>query len=470
MMRTNAGVLGFMIVMTLSFVAIIAGLFSAMLPWWLALLLFAPPLIIWVGGKWPLLGLVVALLAGYGFFPIGLLMSDMTVIGFVVFMLVMQRRYVASSLSAYTKVWWPLAALLLWGLWSVVYGYFYRGNYLNYVYHDSISVAYWLLMIPILLIAKNEEKAKGALYALIAVSILLSCVALAQSIFNLRLNFSGLGKVGALTNEEGGIAGLARSSIPGILLLIFTFVVAFLRLATPNSSHKLFWTFLLVMSMAGIFVTFGRTSWSVTVFCAFVAAWMSGRVVFTRFMLTGSVVLVIMLLVFSILMPDLMVGIAKRFLSIGDEFGAKGSSLRWRLLENEFARMAILNNPVMGIGLGGEYKPRLVDMRVFGSQTFYIHNGYFYVLMKMGLVGFVLYSAHYFNMLKHSWTKRQEPGLVGDCQKAMFSLFVGTMILSYAQPEFMQGPSIASLASISAITIALGHWSSLSRANQQKAA
>lgn len=457
-MRTNAGLLGIVIVSMAVLIALLGGMLSSILPWWLTLLLFAPPFLIWAGAKWPLVVMLTALLAAYGFLPFGLLAADAIVILFVFFVSFVYKKQLGRILRTFPALWWTLGLLLVWGLVSLVYAHFYRGNYLSYMYHDSVSLAYWMIMIPIVMIANDRQRAAQAMYAIIAMAVLLALVASAQSIFKLRLNFSGLSKVAELTSEEGGIAGLARSSIPGVLLLMFVFVIAVLKVVAPEAKRKFLWFLLLTLCFFGIFVTFGRAVWAVTFLCAFLAALIAGRREFTRFMLYGGGFLLTILVIVWILRPEFLIGAANRMLSLQTEFGAKGESLKWRLVENTFAWPTMRNNPIMGIGMGGEYKPRLIDMRAFSAQTYYIHNGYFYITMKTGLIGIALYMLHYFNIMWTCWKNKGLPGVDRTIQIAVVVIFIGTLILNVTQPEFMQGPSIASLASMGAIAIALGRW------------
>lgn len=457
-MRANAGLLGIVIVTMAVLIALFGGMLSSILPWWLTLLLFAPPFLIWAGAKWPLVVMLTALLAAYGFLPFGLLAADAIVMAFVFFIILVYRKELGRVLQTFASIWWTLALLMVWAGISVFYGYFYHGNYLNYMYHDSVSVAYWLIMIPIILIGNDKKKASQAMAAVIAMAVLLATVALLQSIFKLRLNFSGLSKVAELTSEEGGIAGLARSSIPGVLLLMFVFLIAVFKVITPETKRKTLWFMLLTLCFLGIFVTFGRAVWAVTFMCAVMGAMMVGRQEFNRLLIFGGLFILTLLVIIALTRPEFLVGAAKRMFSLQDEFSGRSESLKWRLVENTFAYPTMRANPIMGIGLGGEYKPRLIDMRAFTAQTYYIHNGYFYITMKMGFIGMGLYMLHYLNIIFTCWKNQRTPGVDRACQIAVVVLFFGTLILNVTQPEFMQGPSIASLASMGAVAVALGRW------------
>lgn len=456
-MRANAGLFGIFVVSMAVFVALFMGLVSAFVPWWLALMLFTPPVLIWAGAKWPLVAMFVALLTAYGFLPIGIVMTDAVVLGFVLFVAVIRYAYVPSTIVRLKTIWTSLFAFQAWAFVSMVYGLFYMRNNLQYTYEESVTVAYWLLIIPIALMGIDKKRANYTMYILITMSVFLSILAILQSVFAMRLSFSGLAGAAELTSEEGGIAGLARSMMPGVLMVIFTFVLSTIKLTT-GARHRGFWWALLILNSMAIFVTFGRAVWAMTALNTVIAAALTGRKAFVRLLVFGGGLFMFLIVALLVFKPEFVLGALNRLLSLRDEFSGKGTSLQWRLLENHFAYITMANHPVLGIGLGGEYKPRLIDMRSFSAQTHYIHNGYFFVIMKMGFIGLMFYMAHYLNILRYCWESQKFASVDRAPQLALIAVFLGTLILNITQPEFMQGPSIASLATIAAVVISVGYW------------
>jgi len=457
-MRANAGLIGVVIVCMTIFVALIIGAMTSIFPWWLMLVLFIPPLVFWLGAKWPPVAMVVALSAAYGFMPIGLIAADIVVLGFVAFIAWVYRKQLYKVITSFESVVWTTGLLMAWGLFSIIYGHFYRFNPIEPVYSESMTLAYWTIMFPILLIGHDKKRSTYTFYVLMLLGTALGVIALCQSIFGLRLTFGGLSGVAELTSDEGGIAGLARSSIPGILLLVFMLLVALFKTIGDHTKYRFLWGCLFVVLFMALIVTFGRAIWAATFVAALVGAFLCGRGPFLRFIFIGGPILVSLIVLLYIFEPDFVAGIFNRLLSVRTEFTAKGSSLKWRLIENQFAYVAMANNPIMGIGLGGEYKPRLIDMRQFRAQTHYIHNGYYFIFMKMGLIGMTLYMLNCFNILRLSWRNRSEAGVDATLQNALIALYVVAFIVNVTQPEFMQGPSVASLAAVSAVVMSLGHW------------
>jgi O-antigen ligase len=78
----------------------------------------------------------------------------------------------------------------------------------------------------------------------------------------------------------------------------------------------------------------------------------------------------------------------KRALSL---HGIKSTAtVTYRLRENEYAIRMIRANPFIGIGFARPYRPPLYTARNDAMDRF-VHNGYLWILLKMGLVGFAAF-------------------------------------------------------------------------------
>ncbi len=75
-----------------------------------------------------------------------------------------------------------------------------------------------------------------------------------------------------------------------------------------------------------------------------------------------------------------------RVLSYKEE-GGRGTSVGARLDENRQALKPMQQNFWTGLGHGGEYKTYLNPEDEFVEQAIYIHNGYFYIQLKYGILG-----------------------------------------------------------------------------------
>lgn len=78
------------------------------------------------------------------------------------------------------------------------------------------------------------------------------------------------------------------------------------------------------------------------------------------------------------------------------------ASLVNRYIENDILKEYIATNPITGYGLGSQYQ--LFDWLLgFSMDSGHAHNGYYFVLFKAGIVGFVLLYGAYFWFLRKGW-------------------------------------------------------------------
>ena len=113
------------------------------------------------------------------------------------------------------------------------------------------------------------------------------------------------------------------------------------------------------------------------------------------------------------------------------------SSWQWRIRENEYALATITQHPLLGIGPGNHYRP---DFFLGGDRLpGFVHNGYYFILVDLGLAGFVpfawftvayLFRGYRFRTIIHD--RVLAPLAFG------FTLsYVAILIASIAEPTFM---------------------------------
>lgn len=438
--------------------AALAGLASAILPWWLVVPVFLFPMLAAAGWRWPLLALVVVLLAVLGVLPVVKnKLLHLLIAAFLGLMFLVRLSDVSKIVARYRSqlVW--LGALILCALLSAAYGHFYQRHFTAYVYSETAIILHWLMFLGVALLAHNEEAAENVLKAIIGIAMVLCLVALAQSFFALRLNFSGESRVEVLDEASGGISAIKRSLVPGVPLVLFCYFLS-LQALLRGSGRRWAWGLVWLITSLALFVSFGRALWAVAALLSLVAAAMLGRRALLRFGLAGSIVGGVLVAVLAVFQPDVLAGVFNRMTSVRNEGGAS-TSLGWRLTENYFAIPQIMNNLWIGLGLGAEYKPRFVELRYFTEQTRYIHNGYLYVLLKMGLTGLILYLAFYWTLLRTCLVDRLFLQEEHAPKAATLLVLLAVLLLNFTQPEFFASVTITSMA----ILIPVAHQARLWR-------
>lgn len=443
---TSALVLGGM---TMAFAA---GLLAPVLPWWLSLVFFAPPFLIALGWHWPTFAVLGTLLVVYGVVPLGRPKAiDLVVALFILFIAVVRRQYIAEVLGRFKSLWLLLGLFLVYVAFATAYSKGVRLNPTDYIYAEMASMLYWLALFPAALIARDEKSAEVLLKTLVVVAVIICAVSVAQSLLGMRLLFSGDNRVAEMDAASGGISGIARSTVPGTPLVVFSFLLAVATLSRRAGTTWV-WVVVLMLTGAALFVSFGRALWAMTFVGSFLVAALSGWRAFLRMLVFSTIFIALAVAVAYLVKPDLITGVVNRILSVRAEGGTQ-SSFGWRITENSYAIPHILRNLWLGIGLGAEYKPRLVDIRAFSEQTRYIHNGYLYVLLKMGIVGLAAYLLMVLHLLYRCFQggRLLEPAYTA--RAALGVLLLMTLALNVTQPELFAGPTIISLAVLAPVVL-----------------
>ncbi len=341
-----------------------------------------------------------------------------------------------------SRAWYPVGIYSITMLW----GYFYGVKYLN---NNSVfalgefqqTLAF--LIFPSLLVCFDEKTAFNKLIRLTAAIGLLIGIA---SIFQYATGVSLGGRVEQLETLGNIDGNIIRATIPGKLFLLFClFILIPIVIRRDGGILTISVQFICICILAfALLVSFGRALWASAAFGIFISALFLGLrhsvklttiVIFLSF--TGLSLL-------AIVSPAVYDAVIDRALSVTLE-GRSSSSFGWRLSENAFAAQSIVKNPLLGIGLGGEYKPPLVATELFPNQTSYIHNSYYFIPLKfgtIGLVSFAVFIASVFISIFTAYSKKnteEERIFLG----AAAGTLLGVLLLAVTQPEILSPAFIA---------------------------
>jgi len=434
------------------FVALIAGLASTIMPWWLVLPFFLLFVAVAASWKWPVIALIFVLLAVLGVIPgFSGKINDVLTVSLMLFVILNKWGYIRPLAREYISTWPVLLIFMGWCVFSIIYGYYFRMNFKAYVYSEAADIMHWLFLACTILLMHDEKNANSTMKVIVSVAVILCCLSLAQSLFGLRLTFSGGSRVELLDGAEGGMAGVARSIVPGLPFVEFSYFLALLSISR-RSTLRWWWWCILLITLAAIFVSFGRALWAYSFIMSIVTIALVGRKAFFRFFVSLVVGGALLFGTLSIFKPAVIDSVGNRILSVFNE-GRSTSSLGWRLTENYFAVPQIESHLFAGLGLGAEYKPRLIDLKLFTEQTHYIHNGYLYVLLKLGVVGLILYGICYYRFLLICFRdfKFRLPEYTP--RVAVAAVLMINVLLNFTQPELLSGATIMCLT----VLIPLAH-------------
>ncbi len=244
----------------------------------------------------------------------------------------------------------------------------------------------FLLFVPLLFIfpvRKEAEKKNGRTLMIWALLLMSAAVGLVI-ITRYRLDLLAAKYLWQVVgNRQQKEESLYMSSI----IILFAFVVG-------NRYSKTILLPLLALEMFALAITFSRGYWITTVLGLLgLLFFLKGQA--RRRMMRLTVVGVLFAAVVGIVvLPQIfgsfLTGLAERLTSIS----TNALTLHSRLVESEAVLQKVSLSPVIGYGLGSlfSYFDVITHLDI---RTWYIHNGYLFLLFKFGIVGFVLFISMY---------------------------------------------------------------------------
>lgn len=244
--------------------------------------------------------------------------------------------------------------------------------------------------------------------------------------------------------------GALRLLPPGqtLLYVLFITMICVLSIKTSKVPVLLCHSALLGLLGVGVTLTYNRTY--------FVAITMAFGILFLIAPLASKFRLVKMsvacLAVLSLLSVSGMVrgklseyvdSIAERYFSLtsGKDLTESGS-VSDRFVENEYALAKIREHPVLGSGLNNQYRPEIYQEGE--DLTYYVHNGYLWILKDLGVLGLLLFLWFYLGFLIRNW--RAWKSIEDDYFRAVLLGFtlsgLGILPMVFFNPIFLQWFSI----------------------------
>jgi O-antigen ligase len=200
-----------------------------------------------------------------------------------------------------------------------------------------------------------------------------------------------------------GIEGLfgARVKPPGEQLIFIMLLVAFSLVGTGLGKHwkRRYLLFSGILSV-GLVITFTRSVWIAAIFGLVVICYYLHGQERKRLILNAlSVILPMVVIFLAINVAFVLIGntesnqlnlVTKRLLSVfnAKAYGKEGS-FGTRTMEFEKASPYIKSHPILGVGFNNPYR---LGWRVDGYYPYsYVHNGYLFIMLKMGILGLICY-------------------------------------------------------------------------------
>jgi O-antigen ligase len=383
--------------------AVVAGFAAILLPGVLVVAL-AGIIALTVGGIiWPEFLIAAMLLLACGFFPetvlpkFGLVRIEDVLLCLVCMALVI-RHFL--KVSPWLDV--DRSALVAVGLLecamaaSVIIGVGYWGVPIKAALAEFRVYLYVLPLVILPLLLRSPGDIERLWRLLVVVMMVLAVGQIVQGVFGIAVLHGG--RLETAVTLDHSYEGATRSTLPGIYLIIFGLLYSLLRAFGTRRIAWLWIPWIAVFALA-LLLTYGRALWIVSVAgIAVVALSLQLRQKVTVAVL-GVISIVGGLALFAMAKPVAFAAVTERAMSVGQELHG-GSSLDWRKIENDYAWRKIGKSPVLGNGLGVSYKPLAGGLDAWVEQTRFIHNGYMYLFLKVGLVGAIVFGFFWSHLVR----------------------------------------------------------------------
>jgi O-antigen ligase len=127
-------------------------------------------------------------------------------------------------------------------------------------------------------------------------------------------------------------------------------------------------------------------------------------------------------------------------------FQKKVEDWEYRLAENEYSQRTIAEHPLFGIGFAVPYRPQ-----IFGSDDnlqSYLHNGYFWILIKVGFVGLIpfLWFSYVFVRRGIIYRNRVEDNFLRAVVLGSICSYLGIAVGNIAAAHFMENWEVSVFA------------------------
>lgn len=434
--------------------SLIIGLASAVLPYWFFFAILFIPTFLVLAWKWPELGIVgvMALLSGVAPYwlvpqvPIagGQLQGSELAFFALLAIIAVQSAFRTSSWTQGLKPYvWPIGLLLFLAVVSSISAFYFFENDLKAILYEARIFIYWMIVPAVVMVIDSKQKLDRFLIALLCLGVVLATMVSIQSFTGTTL-LSVRSATGDLSTANKIYSDVVRSSLAqGVYVILFSLFLLtaryLLKVAKPLTYAPL-----IIILTAGVLATFGRGVWVASVMSALLLGLLVGQKGILKILFGGIALVLVAAVVLSVSRPQMLSALRDRVLSIDTHVAQKDESLVWRETEREYAYKKILEYPVFGIGLGGEYQP-IRNQRMKPEQTQYIHNSYLYLALKLGLVAIVI--PFWVSWLVYANGRRLMQNIKEARHRATVAAVVPAFMLpnitSFTQPEWMDHPGVA---------------------------
>ena len=302
----------------------------------------------------------------------------------------------------------------------------------------------FLLMLPVaLVILRPAARLERFVVGLVVLGCLFSVGQVLQGVFKIPVfGEQGISALETLGRQENSTT---RANTLGLNIIIFALLLT-LGAYAAGAIRKPLFIAVGGLLLTGIVLTFGRTTFAVVLICSVLVVWWLNAKKMPQLAALLVVAVGLGSAGAAFFKPDSFAAVYYRLTSIGEEIDY-GYSAQWRFWEAEAMVPLIQEHPLIGVGLGADYKGAR-GSTVRPELNRYVHNAYLYMAGKMGipaLLFFLLFMGSVFAIGRRSALHHREvwTRVVGAASGAMMIRF---LVASVTEPHLMQDYGVVCIA------------------------
>lgn len=299
---------------------------------------------------------------------------------------------------------------------------------------EFLTIATFLLYFP----GRDVMKKKNGRYIVLAAYVILTVVLAAKNLINYRSSLN------AATYTWEILSGRKASNAHFFVATTIFSTALFATLRTWRTRILVFG--LLLFSVLALFVSFTRGFWLGTLLGLGVLFILFEKEPRWRLVRIGLVVSLLSAgLVYAMggeIGTSVLQSLLRRFTSSEGAF--TDISFMNRIVESRAALAMFEKNPLVGNGFGATFHYfSLLTKTTF--ESWYIHNGYLFLLFKVGILGTVLFLGFVYNLLKQGLIVSRKLGSVPVLRAAVRSvlgIMAAFMLIALTSDMFIEKQSL----------------------------
>ncbi len=368
------------------------------------------------------------------------------------------RRILSSAMTLPLLIFFALVVVSIFHSITL-----YKDLELTEIISRSRTLFYYVLFFPVLLTIRDERDLRFLINGLLVITAIVSIYFIYTAMFGwtplhyyLRTGIvAGLKNVGAGASSSFRLREGRMQDVPGTALVVtMFFIVIGLFIHGHSSRRVLSYGFLSALFTIPILLTFTRTTWATTLFM-FPVLWLlirrkTFRLTKLALIMGGGFLLVFLALALYPKYADIIGFSIDRLKSFFVE-NVDTSTALWRIVEMKAALEVVLDDPLFGMGVAGEFVRKAVEyegQEFLLIHRYVVHNSFLTLSMKVGIPALVVFLYIYFSAIVGAFKVFRKSGnlLVKGIAIGVFIGLLRTFLNAFSQPYVVETAMIACLS------------------------